>query len=212
MYASSNTDQHRVLLPLRLFTLIGLLLLGTISCSDNDTVSSGNGDGHNGENLIQNNMAFMREGGTTLAMGSDYAICCATWEPGYIDKNTLKIFLYDPLLWSDPTNAKSFWKLFIVVDEIDLETPYSFPTYSDAPLRVFVVDVTNGNELSSAEEESSGIITIESLTCGSPLQITFSIDATIGSEFHLSPTVNVTGTFSATVYSNPSLLGCGFSM
>lgn len=189
-----------------------MLLFGLSACSDNDPLNEGNNNGHTGKNLILNNITFMREDSTALAMSYNYAICCAIWEPGHIDKNTLKIFFYDPLLWSDPSNAKSFWKLFIIVDEIGLETPYSFPVSLDDPIRVFLMDVTCGNELSGAEEESSGIITIDRLTCGSPLQITFSIDAIIGSEFHLLPGVNVTGTFSATVYSNPSPFGCGFSM
>lgn len=208
MYTSSNSNPHRILSPLRLFALIGFLLLGSNSCGDDDPA----GSGHNYANLIQNNIVFMREDSTTLVMGSDYAICCAIWEPGYIDKNALKIVFYDPRLWSDPDNAESFWKLFIVVDEVDLGTPYSLPTSADMPFRIFFMDVTNDNELSGAEEESSGIVTIESLTCGPPLQITFSIDAIIGSEFHLMPTVHVTGTFSATVYANPSPLGCDFSM
>lgn len=186
-------------------------MLCTHSCSDDNSQNSGNG--HTGSNTIENQVTFTREDSTTLVMGADCAICCGVWEPGYNDAYAMKIFFYDPELWTNPSGAESFWKLFIVVNGINPGTTYSFPTTLESPFRLFFMDVQKGNELSGAEEESRGSITVEQLTCGPPLKITFSIDAIIGSEYSMGSEVRVTGTFNATVYSNPSsLFGCDFSM
>ncbi len=147
-----------------------------------------------------------------LIMGTDYAICCAIWEEGYIDKNTLKIFFYDPLIATEPENADSFWKLFIIVDEVTVGSQYNFPTAADDPVKVFLVDAVSSNELSGDADDSAGTVTINSLDCGPPLSVSLTIDATIGSEFHLAPTVHISGTFNVTIYSNPSPLDCDFAM
>ena len=191
------------------FGVFMVLLIFIAACSKDDSPS---GPGSGGQNDVGNNLSFIRQDGTSLAMGTDYAICCGIWEEGDIDKNTLKIFLYDPRLMSDPENADSFWKLFIILDNVTLDSPYSFPTAYDGPVKVFLVDVATNNELSGYADDSVGIITIDSLDCGPPLSVSFTIDATIGSEYHLAPTVHISGTFSATVYSNPSPLGCDFAM
>ena len=76
-----------------------------------------------------------------------------------------------------------------------------------------LVDQEAGSRaLSGDEEESSGTVTINSLDYGPPLSVSLTIDATIGSEFHLGPIVYVSGTFSATIHSNPSPLGCDFAL
>lgn len=186
-----------------------ILVILVAGCGEDDSPA---GTGSGGDNLVRNNLSFMRQEGTSLAMGIDYAICCGTWEEGYIDRNTLKIFFYDPLLWSDPESADSFWKLFILVDELTLGSPYSFPTDFDGPVKVFLGDAVTGNELSGDADDAAGTITINSLHCGPPLRVSLTIDATIGSEFHLAPTVHVVGSFNAMIYSNPSPLGCDFGM
>jgi hypothetical protein len=198
-------DSHTMLLV----SLVGILLLGIVGCGDDDPSDPGNGIP---DNTITNNLTFTRQNGTPLVMGTDYAICCGIWEPGFNDNNTLKIFFYDPLLWTNPSQAESFWKLFIIKNKLQIDSSYDFPTSAESPLRMFLVDASSGNEISGDEEESSGTITIERLRCGPPVRIKFTIDVVLGSEFHLAPTVSVTGTFTATIYSNPSPLGCDFGM
>jgi hypothetical protein len=147
-----------------------------------------------------------------MVMGADYAICCDAWEAGYQDAFTLKIF------FGDSSGEGSFWKLFFIVDEVSIDSTYAFPSgnwnWSDGswdgpPLILFCVDVSNGNELSSSEDESTGTITIHSLDCGPPVHVDFSIEARVDSEMG-GPYVDVSGTFSATVHSNPH--GCDFSL
>ena len=191
------------------FVVLVVVLIIMAACGKDDPPT---GPGSGGENAVGNNLSFMRQDGTDLVMGTDYAICCGVWEEGYIDKNTLKILLYDPLLLSDPENMDSFWKLFIIVDEVTLGSAYSFPTANDGPVKVFLVDVVTNNELNGDADDSVGTITIDSLDCGPPLSVSLTIDATIGSEYLHGPTVQISGSFSATVHSNPSPLGCDFAM
>ena len=68
------------------------------------------------------------------------------------------------------------------------------------------------NELSSDADASSGTVTVELMECGPPVSIRVTIDAVIGSEFHLGPPVAVTGTFRAVIHQNPASFGCDFSI
>ena len=177
-----------------------LLLSFGAACSTDDSPT-----GSMDENEIQNNLTFAWESGSEVVMGTDYAICCGIWEPGFNDRNALKIFFYDLSL------EQASWKLFIAVDEITIDNPYTLPT-DQATLWMFLNDPTSGNELSSTLEGSSGTITINSLDCGPPVTVTVMIDATIASEFFQGPSVKVLGTFSATIFSNPAPFGCDFSL
>ena len=162
----------------------------------------------NKENEVQNNLIFNRQDGSTLATGTDYAICCGIWEAGYIDKNTLKILFYDQV-----SHQKAGWKIFILVDEASQDTGYILPTLEagQAPVSMFINDIPTGNQLNSDQSSSSGTITIRSLNCGPPVSVSLTIDVKISSEFANQPSVKVTGTFSCKVYSNPAPFGCEFS-
>jgi hypothetical protein len=155
---------------------------------------------------IDDDLAFARHDETLIGMGANYAICCGAWEVGYDDTFVLKIFCYGE------SAEESFWKLFIVVGDVELDTPYTFPTDEANPARVFMVDASNSNELSSDTLESSGTITFTLLDCGPPVRVDFTVDCTVGSEFGGGPSVDVSGDFSCTVYSNPSPFGCDFSL
>ncbi len=194
--------------PSRLVLLACVLpLLFAAACDDDDATGPGGG-----QNEIQNGITFTREDGSDLVMGVEYALCCGTWEVGGVDETALKIFFYDPLFATDPLNADSFWKLFLVVDEIVPGNVYDFPTPADSPLKIFFVDATTGNELSGDMTDSVGTITVQTLDCGPPWRVALTIDATIGSEFHLAPTVDVSGTFTAVIRDNPFAEDCDFGM
>lgn len=184
-----------------LLAAVLIVFLGS-SCS-----KDGNGNFTYGPfgNEINNALTFEYADGTEITMGEHYAICCGIWEPGYIDKNTLKIFFFDP------TWKRSFWKLFIIVDEVHADSTYSLPTVS-LPIRMFFVDVDTANELSSSESESSGTITINSLDCGPPVRISLTIDASIASEYGDMPSVDVKGSFDCKIIYNPAAFDCDFSL
>lgn len=172
-----------------------------LSCSDDDKSPTSTGK----RNSISNNIAFMYDQIHELTMGSNYAICCGPWEEGYDDTYTLKIFIYDSSF------EESFWKLFIAVNEVVVDSLYTLPS-TDSPFQLFSVDVDTSNELASNTLDSSGEIRFEQFDCGPPLKISFTIDAVVASEYWDMPSVNVTGSFSCTIYSNPSPFGCDFSM
>ncbi len=181
------------------FAELFLLLLG-MACRKENSIEPKK------ENIIRNNLVFTRQDESVIEMGEEYAICCGIWEPGTIDKNTLKIMVYDP------AQQKSGWKLFILPEIAVANTSYQLPTppAGESAVSVFIWDAPQHNELNSEQGESSGSITIHSLSCGTPLQISLEIDAWLASELGGAPPVHVSGTFECTIYQNPSPLGCDF--
>ncbi len=156
------------------------------------------------ENEVLNNLTLAREGGAAISSGDMMAVCCSVWESGYIDKLTLKILCGD---------SAAAWKLFILVDEAAQSTVYTLPIAGVGvdPVNMFIVDFTDGNEANSDLSESTGTITINSFSCGPPVTVDVSINATIASE-NGRPKVEVAGTFECTVHSNPAPFGCDFSI
>jgi hypothetical protein len=177
-----------------------LVICFVIACGSDEPVTGA------GPPKIEDNLSFVRPDETSVTMGANYAICCGAWDPGYDDTFVLKIFCYGE------SAEESFWKLFVVVDEVELDSLYTFPTDEDNPVKVFMVDAPNSNELCSDTEESSGTITFTSFDCGPPVKVDFTVDCTVGSEYWDAPSIEMSGDFSCTVYSNPSPFGCDFSM
>jgi hypothetical protein len=184
------------------YWLFVLMLSLGMACSEDSTEPETN------KHVVQNNLIFTRQDGTSMTMGTNYAICCSVWEAGHIDKNALKILYYDPI-----SQQTAGWKLFILVDEASQDTTYALPTLAagQAPISMFLADIPTGNELNSDQSESTGTFTIRSFNCGPPASVSLTIDATVASEFGNGPSVSVSGTFSCTVYSNPAPFGCQFS-
>ena len=197
--AGTAVKYRRELMAMVIFIIAALIL--TTTCGDDEPTKPG-------ENSIVNTLKFTRQDGTDMTMGSDYAICCATWDSEFDEESefderfVLKIFFYHP------ESEDSFWKLFLVVDKISVGTSYSI---QDNEVYMFILDATNSNEISSQVGESTVTITINSLDCDSPLEISFTIDVTLGSELNFPP-VSVSGDFSATIHSNPSPFGCEFGL
>ncbi|MBC8425293.1 hypothetical protein H8E07_14320 [bacterium] len=192
-------------IPILLLLACAIPLLFVAACDD-DAASPAAG------NVIQNALVFTREDGTDLVMGVESVICCGPWDHVAPGVDVQKITFFDPLLATDPENADSFWTLFLVVDELVMGNDYVFPTPAESPFKLFFFDATTGNELSGDMTDSVGTLTVDILDCGPPWRVTLTIDATIGSEYHLAPTVDVSGTFSATIRDNPYTGDCEFGM
>ncbi|MFH1756187.1 MAG: hypothetical protein ABIA59_10860 [Candidatus Latescibacterota bacterium] len=190
---------------IRSYAQIVIILISTaliaFSCSDDDKSPTSTGK----RNSVSNNITFTYDPALELIMGSDYAICCGPWEEGYNEATTLKIFFYDPSF------NESFWKLFIVLDEVTVDSVYTLPS-TGSLFQLFSVDANTSNELASNTMDSSGWIKFTEFECGPPLRISFAIDTIIGSEFGNMPPITVTGDFTCTIYSNPAPFGCDFSM
>jgi len=171
---------------------------GILSCGDDDVTP--------GQNQIVNSLSAARESGSKITLGTSYAICCGPWESGYDETPTLKVLVYDPDL------VEASLRLGLPLATASAETTLTLPSDgSEQNFLVFLADTDTGNELSSDQDDASGSLTVEVLDCGPPLRIEFTIDAVLGSEFHQGETVRMTGSFRATVYSNPAPFGCDFA-
>ena len=185
---------------LKVTAAVAVLLV--TACGDDDNPVVGN---H--ENEVVNNLVFQRQDTTTITCGSDWAVCCGIWESGYIDKNTLKIMFYDT------TMQAASWRLFVLVDEAQEHSGYVLPTQptGQSPVSMFVYDVSTGNEVNSETDGSSGVITLNSFTCGPPVSLDVTMNAILGSEFFQGPTVHVQGSFTCVVHDNPAPFDCNFA-
>jgi len=159
--------------------------------------------------VVENQVVLTVDGGGTLAVGGDYAICCGDWESGET-RPAFKTFFYDAAL------ETAGWKLFLDRDEIEAGESYELPAASsgaEPKLLVFIYDPVSENELGSNQANASGTITVEELDCGSParIRVTFT-DVVVPSEFHDGPAVHMSGTVEATVYENPTDIGCDFGI
>jgi hypothetical protein len=184
-----------------------LLMVGLVSGCDEDSPAGTT------DNRIENTLVFSREGGSSLAMGDDYAVCCGVWEEGS-ETAALKIFVFSLAdLGSQVNEAPTFWKLFLVPAEITLGVPLDLPTESGEHSKMFVVDGMNGNELSSDTPGSSGTITLTRLECGPPVRVAVILEnVVLESELGGMGPVQVSGTFEATVYENPAFFDCDFAI
>lgn len=177
--------------------------LFTTACDKDNPTRPGPGAS---TNSVSNSVRFTRQDSSVIVMGPTYAICCATWEPGYVDKMAFKVLFYDSL------GVHGTWELFLLSDEAKQDTSYVLPTTGAGQSHVFmfVFDRETGNEASSEQSGSSGTITLHSFSCGPPARIDAMLDAVLGSEFGAGPPIRVQGRLTGTVYTNP--LGCTFSM
>lgn len=147
---------------------------------------------------VTGSLTFTRADSTALEMGDTIRVCCGVWDPGFIDKNALKIVI------GDPSGQRGGWRFFVLVDEVVADSVYSLPTApvsqsSQSPVNLFVNDTSRGNELSSSVSESRGSITVHSFSCGPPVRIDATIDVVLGSEFGGGPEVRVRGRYRAEV-------------
>jgi hypothetical protein len=181
--------------------VIAISLL-TTACNKAKPTSPGPGTG---TNSVSNSVRFTRQDSSVIVMGPAYAICCAIWEPGYVDKMAFKILFYDSL------GVQGGWKLFLLLDEAKQDTSYALPTtgVGQSHVSMFVFDLETGNEANSAQSVSSGTITLHSFSCGPPVRIDATVDAVLGSELGGGAPIRAQGRLTGAVYTNP--LGCAFS-
>jgi hypothetical protein len=150
--------------------------------------------------VVADSLEFSRADSTVVEMGTTPLVCCGLYDPSFVNERAIRIVLYDP------ANQKPGWQILILLDRAQAGAITTLPTTPVAPSKVpyvsmFAADI--GNELSSDVEESSGTITVHSFSCGSTtIEIDFSVDAILGSEFGDGPAMAVKGTFRATFPKN----------
>jgi len=133
-----------------------------------------------------------------VEMGSSPLVCCGLYDPSFVNERAMRIVMYDP------ANQKAGWQILILIDRAQQGETVTLPTTVVAPSKVerismFVADIPTGNELSSESEGSTGTITVHSFRCtATAIQIRFSVDAVLGSEFWDGPSMTVHGSFEGT--------------
>ena len=172
-----------------------LFIFSLFSCnknpSDSDISSS-----------VKNNLIFERSDGAQVQFKPKTFVWCGPWEGDEIPVQALNILVgFDP---ADQKN-KANWMLQAVISDVkigeEMKFPNTFIWNQPKGVSLFVYDPPN--ELSTQEEESSGGITFQKLTCGTKGEVEFSINAVIGSEFHLGDSLRVSGTFYAPMTGQP---------
>ena len=128
-------------------------------------------------------------------------VCCGLYDPGFVNEKAMRIVFYDP------ANLKPRWELLILVDRAQQGEVAALPTVVVAPSHVPRISMfvgTQSNEFSSDAQGSTETITVNSFHCtNASIQIDFSVDATVHSEFWDGGAIQVKGTFRGTFPPNP---------
>ncbi|HYJ34029.1 MAG TPA: hypothetical protein VE326_12535 [Candidatus Binatia bacterium] len=135
-------------------------------------------------------------GGSAIAMGTAPLVCCGLYDPSFVNERAMRVVFYDP------ANQKAGWQLLILIDRAQQGEVAVLPTPVVAPSKVPRISMfvpTLGNEYNSDTDGSSGTITVHSFHCsGSAIEVYFSIDATLHSEFWDGGSIEVQGAFRGT--------------
>jgi hypothetical protein len=174
--------------------ILFLAALLPLACDNHHDVS---GPSPPPQTVIADSLVFTRADSTVLTMGATPLVCCGLYDPSFVNERAMRIVFYD-----DPANQLPGWQILILIDRAQAGDTTTLPTAVVPPSRVpyvsmFVADI--GNDLSSDTEESSGTITVHSFSCSATtIQVDFSVDAVLGSEYAGGPAMRVQGTFRAT--------------
>ena len=145
---------------------------------------------------IADSLVFMRADSLALDMGDTPLVCCGLFDPSFANEEAIRLVMWDP------SYQKPGWQIIILIDHVAAGQTFTLPAQTVPPSKIppvelFVAD--DPNELSSEEEDSSGSITVHSLQCSATtIQIDFSVDGILGSEFGDGPTMRVRGRFQGT--------------
>jgi len=146
--------------------------------------------------VIADSLVFLQGGVPIDSMGTTPLVCCGLYDPGFVNERAMRIVFYDP------ADQKPGWQILILTDRAQAGATTALPTSVVPPSKIPAVSMfaaTLGDEFSSDAEESAGTITVHSFSCdATKIQIHFSVDATLASEFSSGATMDVTGAFEAT--------------
>jgi hypothetical protein len=159
-----------------------VLLINVIGCSDDAT----------GPKIIlylDNNLVFERTDGSRVDFAPDVSVKVMPWESD-VPVETLHIRGRGP--------GMSYWSLRAVIKDVQsgerIDFPNNFIWNEPKGADLFVFDAPN--ELSSSEEESRGRIVFDRIDLDGSVEVQFSIDAVLGSEYHDGDSLKVYGDLS----------------
>jgi hypothetical protein len=150
---------------------------------------------------IENNLVFVRSDGIPVSFDTFTSVWIGDWESA-IPIESLHLVVGSNPLASEPLRI---WSLKAVVDDIALHDEFEFPHTSiwNKPTGVTLFVARDPNEWATSEEGSGGGITFTSFREGFRGEVSFSIDAAIGSEYADGDTLFVRGTFRAPIMCPP---------
>ena len=147
---------------------------------------------------VENSLAFERADGSRIQFTGQPQVWCGPWEEGEVPARTLHVRV-------GGFGGEARWELRAVVDDVQPGQPLAFPNTfiwnQPEGVEIFVLD--EPNELSTGSDRSSGSIAFSELECGEGGEVSFTIDAVLGSEFGDGPPVSVEGSFRAPVSGGP---------
>jgi hypothetical protein len=178
-------------------TLVYLLLAAALA-----------GCGGGGADEASVDLEFTRQDGSVAAFPETVRAWCAPF-----DESTTDVEAVHVLAGERPQGeaAEPFWVVMAVRADVEREPTTTLPNdfvYTEpGGAAFFALDDAEheNNELSSADEESSGTIRVELDGCepGDTLRLTFD-QVSLGSELHQAPAMSVEGTVVATIGEPPA--------
>ena len=167
-------------------------------------LSSSCGDSPTGPGQVEDNLVFTRANQSRISFpsGAQWFVWCGPWD-NLVATPSVQILLAAPVLSGSPGPS---WHLKAVVSDVTVGNPLTFPNIflSSQPRKVDIFVLDPPNELSTSTDKSSGSITFQKLSCASGGEVQFSINATIGSEYHDLQSITVAGTFRAPMGQAPT--------
>jgi hypothetical protein len=142
--------------------------------------------------IVEDSLQFIL--GDTLSMATTPLVCCGLYDPGFVNERAMRVVFYDA------ANQKPGWEILVLIDHAQQGEVATLPTSVVSPSKVSRISMfVPINEFSSDAQGSSGTITVHSFSCTSTaIQIHFSVDAVLHSEFWDGGSIRVQGTFHGT--------------
>lgn len=146
----------------------------------------------------QAKLTFERQDGTVIRSSAQPRVWCGAWSSD-VDVPALHVGLLR-------RSGGFFWHLGVVRRDLRKGRAFTFPHsfLGDKPTGAQLFAADGRNELSTAEEESSGRLFFPRISCRPGHAVSFRIDATLGSELHDLPTISVSGRFRGRVGTRPA--------
>lgn len=159
-----------------------------------------------GDNGSQADVEFTRANGSFADMPTTVRAWCGPFDEDNVDDDGVHVLAGEQPRDDSPG---PYWIVDAVRKDIERDRattlPNSFNYTKPRGAALFVFDATDRqNELSSADEESSGTITVELEGCDAGDSVTVGFDdVELGSEYHDLPPLSVSGTVVAEIGDPP---------
>jgi hypothetical protein len=145
-------------------------------------------------------LTFTRDDESKVEFANPACVWCGPWSD-LVETRALHIATL-------PHKPEAWWHVIAVVSDLRrqprVEFPVSFVWNRPTGAFVFVADDRgNGNEASSEQEESGGVIQFDEASCRRGAPVEFSVEGVLDSEFGDDTPIAVRGRFRGTVGAPP---------